>query len=69
QEVNLNAGQFSRCMASDRNLPEIETDYEAGAKAGVRGTPTFFINGVRVQGAIPEDVLSKLIERFSTASP
>ena len=38
----------------------------AGAAAGVRGTPTFFFNGVRVPGAIPEDTFVKLIERFTT---
>lgn len=68
QELNMNAGQFSRCMASDRNLSEIEADYAAGVEAGVRGTPTFFINGVRVQGAIPQDIMAELVEQFSSSS-
>lgn len=66
QELNMNAGQFSRCLSSDRNLPEIEADYAAGAQAGVRGTPTFFINGVRVQGAIPQDVLTKMVSQLAS---
>lgn len=67
-ELNLNAGDFQRCMDSDRNVQEVQDDYAAGVAAGVRGTPTFFINGVRVTGAIPQDVLEKLIERFAASS-
>jgi protein-disulfide isomerase len=67
-ELNLNQGEFKRCLASDRNLPEIEEDIAAGTTAGVRGTPTFFFNGIRIPGAIPEDVFIKLIERFMSAN-
>ncbi|MEI6511342.1 MAG: thioredoxin domain-containing protein [Candidatus Uhrbacteria bacterium] len=63
-ELNMNVGEFNRCLASDRNLPKIQADVEAGVVAGVRGTPTFFFNGVRVPGAIPEDTFKKLIDRF-----
>lgn len=67
-QLNLNVGEFKRCLSSDRNVPEIEVDYADGAAAGVRGTPTFFFNGIRIPGAIPEDVFIKLIERFSSAN-
>jgi len=67
-ELNLNAGEFKRCLSSDRNISEIEEDYAAGAEAGVRGTPTFFFNGIRIPGAIPEDTFEKLIQRFIQSS-
>lgn len=67
-ELNLNVGEFRRCLSSDRNLDEIEEDYAAGVEAGVRGTPTFFFNGIRIPGAIPEDVFVKLVERFTVSS-
>lgn len=63
-ELNLNVGEFKRCLASDRNVPEVEADLAAGVEAGVRGTPTFFINGIRIPGAIPEATLIQVIERF-----
>lgn len=63
-ELNLNVAEFNRCLASDRNLPKIQADLEAGIVAGVRGTPTFFFNGTRIPGAIPEETFKKLIDRF-----
>lgn len=63
-ELNMNVAEFKRCLASDRNLPKVQSDAEAGFAAGVRGTPTFFFNGVRIPGAIPEDTFRKLIDRF-----
>jgi protein-disulfide isomerase len=68
-ELNLSVGDFKRCLASDRNVAEVQADYEAGVAAGVRGTPTFFLNGTRVAGAIPADVLAKLIERYNVSQP
>ncbi|OGL95426.1 hypothetical protein A2348_02150 [Candidatus Uhrbacteria bacterium RIFOXYB12_FULL_58_10] len=67
-ELNLNAGEFKRCLSSNRNLREIDEDYADGVEAGVRGTPTFFFNGIRIPGAIPEDTFMKLIERFTVSS-
>jgi protein-disulfide isomerase len=63
-ELNLNAGEFRRCLSGHRNAAEVEEDYAAGASAGVRGTPTFFFNGVRIPGAIPEETFARLIDRF-----
>lgn len=64
-ELNMDTGDFRRCLSSDRNVKEVEQDYADGVAAGVRGTPTFFFNGIRVPGAIPEDTFVKLIERFT----
>ncbi len=63
-ELNMNVAEFNRCMASDRNLPRIQADVDAGVAAGVRGTPTFFLNGMRVPGAIPEVTFRKLIDQL-----
>lgn len=67
-ELNLNAGEFKRCLTSGRNAAEVEEDYAAGVAAGVRGTPTFFFNGIRIPGSIPEDVFVKLVERFISST-
>ncbi len=63
-ELNMNTGEFKRCLASDRNVSEVQADLEAGVAAGVRGTPTFFLNGTRIPGAIPEATLVKIIEQY-----
>ena len=63
-ELNLNVGEFNRCLASDRNVAKVQADIDAGIAAGVRGTPTFFIKGIRIPGAIPEDTFRKLLDLF-----
>jgi protein-disulfide isomerase len=37
--------------------------------AGVTGTPAFFINGLLLSGAQPEEAFRKLIDRELTAKP
>ncbi len=61
RELNLDVSAFETCVASDRMGEEVLADYAAGVEAGVRGTPTFFINGNRIAGAIPKDVLEEMI--------
>jgi protein-disulfide isomerase len=59
--VGLDVDLFESCLDSGRYVAEVQADFAEGAAAGVYGTPTFFVNGVRIPGAIPEDVLEKII--------
>jgi protein-disulfide isomerase len=43
QALGLNPQAFGQCLDSGKYAPEIRKDLEDGAKAGVRGTPTFFL--------------------------
>lgn len=61
-ELNMNTFQFESCLSSGRYVDEVIADYQAGVEAGVRGTPTFFINGNRIAGAIPKEILDALIQ-------
>ena len=60
-QVGLNSLQFSNCLDVGKYLPEIEEDLQAGYAAGVRATPTFFINGRRIEGAVPYSQLEQII--------
>lgn len=62
--VGINQDSFVSCLNSRKYKTEVEADYQDGLKAGVQGTPTFFINGNRVPGSIPEDLLRSLIDRI-----
>ncbi len=42
---------------------EVQKDFQEGKKLGISGTPTFFINGTRVVGAVPFDIFKQVIER------
>jgi predicted DsbA family dithiol-disulfide isomerase len=49
-EVGLDLEKFKSDFASDAVKKEVDDDLEAGRKAGVRGTPSIYINGMRYQG-------------------
>jgi len=61
-QVNLDEQAFKRCMSSHARQDEIQSDLADGAAVGVTGTPTFFLNGYRVQGVIPKDKFAKALD-------
>jgi protein-disulfide isomerase len=60
--LQLDAKQFEDCVASDKYKTQIQQDGQDGARAGVSGTPGFFVNGVFIGGAQPEAAFDKIIE-------
>jgi protein-disulfide isomerase len=43
QTLGLDRTKFDACMVASRYSDQIRADFDAGTKAGVRGTPSFFI--------------------------
>ncbi|MEI7011713.1 DsbA family protein [Leptospira licerasiae] len=63
QQVGLDMGAFNRCIADeDKIKSEIEADMQAGQSYGVNGTPAFFINGILVEGNMPIQNFTKIID-------
>lgn len=62
EQVNMSLDSFDRCMAAEQFRSEIEQDISMGQDVGVRGTPTWFINGARIPGVIPVDAWRTIIE-------
>jgi protein-disulfide isomerase len=60
--VGLDIPRFLRDMREGRHLNRIREDFLSGARSGVNGTPTFFINGVRHDGPLGLDSLMTAIE-------
>lgn len=63
-EIGLDGNQFSRCIAEHRYKANVQEDLAQAQSLNLAGTPTFFFNGQRVDGSIPEDAFDKLIQRF-----
>jgi len=61
-QVGLNQELFDVCLDSGKYENEVKQDFNDGVLAGVRGTPTWFIEGVRVEGVIPLQIFKKVIE-------
>jgi protein-disulfide isomerase len=50
-ELGLDETRLIREVASSAYAPRIREDFKSGVRGGVNGTPTFFINGERYDGA------------------
>ncbi len=65
QEIGLNMDQYATCLADPATDEEVQTDLADGVAAGVKGTPTFFINGEKIEGAIPFDIFTQIVTAFN----
>jgi protein-disulfide isomerase len=54
QRLDLDAERFDRDLAQHAHSRRVREDLRGGRKGGVRGTPTFFVNGLRHDG--PNDL-------------
>ena len=61
-EIGLDANKFNSCLDSGKKASEVAKDLADGEKAGVTGTPAFFINGRLVEGAQPYANFQKVID-------
>ena len=52
QRIGLDAGAFERCLEDPATQARVTADIEAATRAGVNSTPTLFINGRLVEGAL-----------------
>ena len=60
--LGLDETAFNLCIDSGKYAEEVEKDIEDGRSYGVTGSPTFFINGRKVVGALPYDTFQIVIE-------
>jgi protein-disulfide isomerase len=56
-QLGLDVGKFEGDLASARVRDRVDRDVQSGIAAGVRGTPTLFIDGVVHRGDYDEAVL------------
>jgi len=63
QRLNLDMAKFNNCLDSGNYTAEVEADYKDGLAAGVRGTPTFFINGQMIFGSVSQAEMTSVIDR------
>ena len=62
RDLKLDDKQFGSCLTSEKYNAAIDKDLQEGRKAGVSGTPGFFINGVALSGAQPKDAFARVID-------
>jgi protein-disulfide isomerase len=62
KESGANLDKFKECFGSGKYKNFIEDDMKYGEKIGVKSTPTFFVNGQLVAGALPIESFSEIID-------
>lgn len=63
RDLSLDTAKFNDCLDSGKMASEVQKDFDDGTKYGVSGTPTFFINGIKLVGAQPYNAFEKIIEQ------
>jgi protein-disulfide isomerase len=51
EELGLDVRRFGHELLTQVHAPRVRRDFMGGVRSGVNGTPTFFVNGVRHDGA------------------
>jgi len=60
--LGLDAAVFGQCLDSGKYAEEWKKDLAEGTSYGVTGTPAFFINGRFLNGAVPFDKFTTIID-------
>src|SRR5438876_5717082 len=65
RRLGLDIQKFQRDLSQHTFLRRIKEDFEGGVRSGVNGTPTFYVNGIRHDGApTAEELVSALQEQI-----
>lgn len=64
EEEGLDAARFRACVEEGWMADRVRRSVQAGHRLGVRGTPTFVVNGFPLQGALPVSVFRDIFQRL-----
>lgn len=68
QDAGLDMGKLDECLASGRARQQVDADLAKGQEVGVRGTPSFYIDGHSYDGGISPDQLVSAVREALGAS-
>src|SRR5262249_30243352 len=65
-ELGLDEQRFMKEIRNGAHAVRVKEDFRGGVRAGVEGTPTFFVNGVRYDGElVASELFAALTERIA----
>ncbi len=62
KDVGADVTKWKECFTTKKFKDFVQADLDQGEKIGVRSTPTFFINGQLISGALPLESFSEIID-------
>lgn len=66
-DLGLDTPAFQACLESGRYTDQVRAETAAGRQAGVRSTPTLFVNGQKIEGAPRWEQLRALVQAAAAA--
>jgi len=67
KEIGLNIDKYRICINHSLSMSQLRKDFYAAQDGQVKGTPTFFINGKKVEGALSlenwEEIINTLMKK------
>lgn len=64
KEAGVEPVKFKNCVENKKYLPQIQKDYADATDLKITGTPTWFINGYKVEGDMPKETWEKIINEL-----
>jgi protein-disulfide isomerase len=61
--LKLDSEQFDKCLDSGEEAAAVERDRKEGLRLGISGTPSFFVNGHYLSGALDYAALRQVVEQ------
>ena len=68
-ELGLDEARFASCYREDRGGERTRAQQPGGRRAAVRATPSFFVNGRLVEGALPAEQFRAMLTQLSACRP
>lgn len=64
RDEGLDVERFTSCLEEGRRDDEVQQNIELGRQVGIRGTPTFMVDGNVIQGNRPPEVFREVFDRI-----
>jgi protein-disulfide isomerase len=64
EQIGLDMAAFTQCLESDRYETAVLANLQTGVELGIRGTPSFFLNGYFVNGAQPYELFERAVQEL-----
>lgn len=63
RSLKLDTAEFDKCLDTGEEAAAVEKDKKEGIRLGISGTPSFFINGHYLSGALDYAALRQVVEQ------
>ncbi len=63
-QIGANVGRFVDCFDQQKYITAIRKDFADGESLEITGTPTWFVNGYKIEGDVPIETWEEIINKF-----